>query len=145
MDVYKKSARLARQFARAYPTELSERLEWWSTQLGIERPRFLRLLGLSAQQAAQAKTRDLKEILKDPSWEANAWGLEGNLVRLIAFFSYDPRALVKYLQQPVVPSEQAEPLDVLVRHMHKGGGDGLIYLILSLIAARNSAVTPCES
>jgi hypothetical protein len=138
MDVYEKTARRARQFGRSYPVGLADQLEWWGQQLGIERKHFLRLLGMSARQAEQAKTKDLKEIVADPQWEPNAVGLEGNLVRLHMLLGHDLSSLRDHLRQPAAPGEK-EPLDQLVRRMHEGGTDWLPYLLASLAAARNGA------
>jgi hypothetical protein len=100
MRIYRKTEELANQFDAAYAEELSARLEWWSTTLGIDRVRLLRLIGLSARQAEKSQDTDLKAILQGPEWEANAQLLEGGLHRLLSLFHYDLHALAERLHGP---------------------------------------------
>jgi hypothetical protein len=53
MPTHKKAQELADAFETAYPDELPERLKWWCRVLGIDRVRFLRMMGMSPASVAQ--------------------------------------------------------------------------------------------
>ena len=89
MRIYRKTAELAKKFDAVYPEELSARLQWLCKVLDIDRVRLLRMIGMSAQEAAQRRNKDLKDLLKNPEWAQNAWLVEGTLHRLLALFHYD--------------------------------------------------------
>jgi hypothetical protein len=108
MSIYHKTDELAKRFDAAYPDELSARLLWWCAALGIDQARLLRLIGMSAPQAAQRKSVDLKEILKSPEWEEKARLVEGMLHRLLALFHYDWHALAERIHEPVAKAEGEE-------------------------------------
>src|SRR5262249_39759726 len=108
MQVYRKSAELARKFDAAYPEELSARMQWWSKALGIDRRRLLRMIGMSAAEARGRKRENLKKILTNPQWEANALLVEGGLHRLLALFHYDWHILADRIHAPVASAEQGE-------------------------------------
>jgi hypothetical protein len=160
MDVYRKTTRLARQFEKDYPPELAQRLRWWGRALGIDRVRLLRMMGMSARQASQAKDRALQDILRDSEWEQKAWVLEGNLVRLLSLFGFDQHALAERIHLPVVPPESEEPsrvsrrqgevvslrstprgadADLLLKRMAQGGPDSLSDLLSVLVVTPNGA------
>lgn len=160
MRIYRQTEALAKKFEAAYPGELSARLRWWSRTLGIDRVRLLRMLGLSARQAEGRKGQDLKEILKDSDWEANAQVLEGGLHRLLALFRYDWHALAERVHAPVAETEQGEPSrvvrgkgevkrlretpngdasDLLINRMAEGGAQSLAALVACPAASQDGA------
>src|SRR5215472_3686593 len=98
-SIYRKVERNARELAKTYPVELAARLEWWGEALGIDRVRLLRMIGLSARQAARRKEDDLNEILKRREWADNALGVEGLLLRLLTFYHHDVRAVAENIRQ----------------------------------------------
>jgi chemotaxis response regulator CheB len=76
-------------FRKAYPPKLPDRLRWWSHVLGIDRRRFVMLLGASSADALKYRT-----------WEAivshhseNAWRVDETLAELVSMYSYDWKAL----------------------------------------------------
>jgi hypothetical protein len=85
MTTYQNNVRKARQGEKPYPEERAARLAWWGEALGIDRVRLLRMIGLSARQAARRKDDDLKAIVDSRKWADNALGLEGLLVYLLSF------------------------------------------------------------
>jgi hypothetical protein len=134
MLAYKKTEELAKEFDQAYPTELSARLEWWSQALGIDRVPFLRLLGMSARQASQFKSEDLKVVLERPEWEERAWLVEGRLHRLLSLFQYDWRTLAKRIHEPARSTAGEESAHLsrkgTVKHLTRPpNGDGSEMLI----------------
>jgi hypothetical protein len=154
MPIYKKTAELARKFDAAYPQELSARLQWWGEALGIDRVRLLRLIGMSAHQAASlTKSEDLFEVLKDPQWEKNAQMVEGSLHTLLSLFQYDWHALAERIHSPLAEG-QGEPhsrtkrrngkvtglrytpngasSDLLINRMAEGGPESLSALVAYL-------------
>ncbi len=166
MDIYSKTARLANRFESVYPSELPERLRWWRTALGIDRTRLLRLIGLSARQAALARAKELKDVLEDAAVRQRAWLLEGSLVRLLSLYRYDWRALAEQLHRPGAlphadePSRTARraaevaPLrhapsgaapDLLIDRLAEGGPDSLSGLLAYLAESRNGAGKTEES
>jgi hypothetical protein len=108
MQIYRKTAELAKKFDAAYPEELFARLEWWAKTLGIDRIRLLRMIGMSPREAVKRKGEDLKEIVASPDWEANAQLVEGGLNRLLSLFHYDWHMLADRIHGPVVEKEQTE-------------------------------------
>jgi hypothetical protein len=160
MSIYKKLGAQATKFEKAYPQDLPARLEWWCTNLGIDRVRLLRMIGLSARQAARRKQDDLKEILKDPEWADNALGLEGNLVILLSLHHYDWHALAELIREASVktPADESsrpsrrkgetkrlpsapngDPPDLLLYRIATGGHESLSALTSYLIGLRNGA------
>ncbi|HVC96780.1 MAG TPA: hypothetical protein VND64_24085 [Pirellulales bacterium] len=109
MHCYTTIERLAKEFDRVYPPELSARLGWWRHVLGIDSARFLRMLGMSAEQAARRKGEDFEGILEDPGWEENALLVEGSLHRLLSLFHYDWHALAARIHAPVVKTKNGMP------------------------------------
>jgi hypothetical protein len=93
MPSYRKARELATKFDREYPETLPDRLAWWCRILGIDRPRFLRMMGLSAAQARKEQNTGWDELLKRKHLEENAWWVEGKLSELLAMFDYDWNAL----------------------------------------------------
>ncbi len=92
-----RTARLADEFAASYPATLPERLEWLSENLRIYRPRFLRLMGLAADEAEM--DLDTPWEVMASRWEDRAWWIEELLCQLIALFDYDWKALANRLHQ----------------------------------------------
>ena len=99
MPTHKKARQLATEFERAYPETLSERLAWWCRILGINRFRFLRMMGLSSDEADNQKNKNWEAILKKKEWEENGWWIEGKLHDLLSLFDYDWKALAERLHQ----------------------------------------------
>jgi hypothetical protein len=64
MPSHRKARQLATKFDRAYPKTLSARLAWWCRVLGIDRPRLLRMMGLSANEATRQKDTSWSDLLK---------------------------------------------------------------------------------
>ncbi|MBI3469309.1 MAG: hypothetical protein HY000_40415 [Planctomycetes bacterium] len=95
-----KARQLATKFDKAYPESLAERLTWWCHVLGIDHSRFLRLMGMSADEANRAKDASWSDLLEHKQWEENAWWVEGKLHELLALFDYDWNALAERLRQP---------------------------------------------
>jgi hypothetical protein len=112
MRVSSKTTDWARKIDAVYPEELSARLQWWSDVLGLDRPRLLRMIGLSARQAAERKDQDLKDILQSADWEANAQLVEGGLLRLLSLFHYDWQALAERIHGMSVATEGEKPTRV---------------------------------
>ena len=156
MRIYRTTEELARKFDAAYPEELPARLLWWSTTLGIDRVRLLRMIGMPPRQAGERKGEDLKEILRGADWEANAQLLEGGLHRLLALFHYDWHALAQRIHGSLVETEQGEPSrvtrrkeevqrrrytpnggasDLLINRMAEGGPRSLSVLFAYLAAS----------
>jgi hypothetical protein len=65
-SIYRKVARNAREFEKSYPEGLAAQLEWWRDALGLDRARLLRMIRMSARQAARRKDDDLREIVASP-------------------------------------------------------------------------------
>src|SRR5579871_1144840 len=93
MPSHRKARELATKFDREYPEALPDRLAWWCRVLGIDRSRFLRMMGLSVAQARKEQNTSWSELLKKKEWEENAWWVEGKLSELLAMFDYDWKAL----------------------------------------------------
>lgn len=108
MDIYRKSASLAKRFDAQYPDGLPDRLVWWRETLGIDRKRFLRMLGFDAHQAAKKANYELEDILKNPTWEARASVVEGTLHRLLSLYGYDWKALAASLRSAAVQGASLE-------------------------------------
>ena len=58
MPTHEKARELADAFEAAYPEELPKRLQWWCRVLGIDRVRFLRMMGMSVIEAKEKKTQE---------------------------------------------------------------------------------------
>lgn len=93
MPSHEKAHELATEFEKAYPTTLAKRLEWWRQVLGINRPRLLRMMGMSADEARRQSDAGWDDVFKKKEWEENAWWVEGKLHDLLALFDYDWNAL----------------------------------------------------
>src|SRR5262249_31176028 len=100
MDIYRKITAASRKFFAAYPKELAAQLEWWAKVLHWDRVSLLRLLGLSAEEAARRQGEDLKEILKDPECEASGQSVEWMLTPHLSLCHYDWRAVADTLRAP---------------------------------------------
>jgi hypothetical protein len=140
-------ARPADEFAAFYPTSLPRRLEWLSENLLIERPRFLRLMGLTPQEVEQNLDAPWEAVAE--RWQIRAIQVSELLGRLIAEFRSDWRPLAQHLHQlaegtqrqpapPVPPEFHAARLDVLPLHerekvlltlIAEGGPGDLTWLI----------------
>lgn len=114
-DIYKESESLAKKFDSVYPEDLSARLEWWRTTLGIDHIRFLRMLGLTKAQAAERQSQELARILENPEWQNNAWLVEGGLHRLLSMYGYDWTALAARLHLSESERTQPDPSKTLRR------------------------------
>ena len=109
MPTHKKARELANAFEAAYPDELPKRLQWWCCVLGIDRVRFLRMMGMSATEAKERENQEWDTILQDPNLADTGWWVEGKLHELLSLFDYDWKALSERLHQPLVQTEGAEP------------------------------------
>jgi hypothetical protein len=89
MPSHRKARQLATKFDKEYPPTLSARLAWWCRVLGIDRPRFLRMMGMSADEATRERDTSWSDLLKKKDWQENAWWVEGKLHDLLALFDYD--------------------------------------------------------
>src|SRR4051812_4500053 len=98
MLTHRQIHQMAIQYEKAFPTTLAGRLEWWDRVVKINRVLFLRLLGMSPQQAAENKDRDWEEILQDPEWENRGIGLEYRLDNLLTIYHYDFKGFADILQ-----------------------------------------------
>jgi hypothetical protein len=112
MPTQKRARELADAFEKAYPAGLPERLQWWCRVLGIDRVRFLRMMGMSAKEAKEKSSQDWKTILQDHDWLDRGWWVEGKLHELLSLFDYDWRALSERLHQRLVQPEGGEPTQV---------------------------------
>lgn len=101
MPTHRKARQLATEFEKVYPEALPERLAWWCHVLGIHRARFLRMMGMSADEANTHKNESWEAILAKKEWEENGWWVEGKLHELVTLFDYDWRALAEQLHQTV--------------------------------------------
>jgi hypothetical protein len=99
MPTHARARQLAAEFENAYPDTLPERFAWWCRTLGIDRPRLLRMLGMSADEANSHKSSRWEAILDNKEWAENGWWVEGKLHELLALFDYDWRALAEWLHQ----------------------------------------------
>jgi hypothetical protein len=156
---YRKIARNVRESEKPYPEGLVARLQWWREALGMDRVRFLRMIGMSSRQAARRKDDDLKEIIESREWADNALGLEGLLVRLVSFYRDDPRVLAESIRESAAarrektsqPTEAKSAIkrpharrngkdsDVWADRIHEGGPDALGALISYLIESQAEA------
>src|SRR5258708_677559 len=100
-------ARLADEFEASYPDTLPRRLEWLSNSLRIDRPRFLRLMGLAPGEVEQNLDAPW-EVLAE-RWEDRAWWIEELLCQLIARFGYDWKTLANRLHQLAEDAACPEP------------------------------------
>ena len=156
---YRKIARNVRESEKPYPEGLVARLQWWRAALGIDRVRFLRMIGMSARQAARRKDDDWNEIIASREWADNALGLEGLLVHLVSFFHDDPRVLAEWVRDSVAARREetshapgaksaikrpharrnGKDSDVWADRIHEGGPDALGALISYLIESQAEA------
>jgi hypothetical protein len=95
-----KARQFATKFDKVYPPSLPERLAWWEDKLGINRSRFLQMMGMSAGEANREKDANWSDLLKKKEREENAWWVEGKLHELLALFDYDWIALAERLHHP---------------------------------------------
>jgi hypothetical protein len=140
MPSHQKARQLATEFENVYPQTLPERLAWWSRVLGIARPRFLRMMGMSAEEASRQKDKNWEVILEKKEWEENGWWVEGKLHELLALFDYDWRALAERLHQ-AGPANGEEfnrvprPKEDMARQPYLPSGDGTEVLLDQLTRA----------
>ena len=97
MPSYHEARKLATKFDKEYPETLPNRLAWWCRVLGIDRPRFLRMIGMSADEANKEQDTSWSDLLKKKELEENAWWVEGKLHDLLALFDYDWESLSERL------------------------------------------------
>jgi hypothetical protein len=112
MPTYERARELADAFEAAYPEELPQRLQWWCRVLGIDRVRFLRLMGMSTKEAKAKKSQEWQTILQDENWMNKGWWVEGKLHELLSLFDYDWQALAAHLRHLQVRAEGEEPTRV---------------------------------
>ena len=94
----------AERFEQEAPESLPERLQWWSTRLGIDRVRLLRLMGMTHSEALRRRTNSLVEIVAER--EEGAEQADDMLGRLLAFFEYDLDAFCLALHHPIGPEHR---------------------------------------
>ncbi|HEV3256492.1 MAG TPA: hypothetical protein VG013_06420 [Gemmataceae bacterium] len=102
-----RAARLADEFVASYPESLPRRLGWLSENLRIDRPRFLRQIGLAPDEVEKNLDTPWEVIAKQ--WEDQAWWVEELLCQLIALFSYDWRTLANRLHQLAADANRPQP------------------------------------
>jgi hypothetical protein len=137
MPTYKKARQLAKAFEAKYPKALADRLEWWSQVLGVNRQRFLRMMGMSADEANRQKDESWEAILKRKESEENGWWVEGKLHELLTLFDYDWKALAERLHQPLQANEKAATRVTrrkgdIVQLQYAPGGEGTEILLNQL-------------
>lgn len=108
MPSYQKARELATKFDEGYPETLPDRLTWWCRVLRIDRPRFLRMMGMSAEEARKEEKASWSDLLKKKEWQENAWWVEGKLHGLLALFDYDWKSLSELLH-PGADARKEEP------------------------------------
>jgi hypothetical protein len=123
--------RLARAFERVYPETLPERLQWWSDVLGIDRVRFLRVLGMTQEEANASRAVPWSEILK--TREDQGWWVDGALGELLALFSYDWKAFASWFHQNEAQARRAGGRNLRATLPGPGGWASLAALIDALI------------
>ncbi|MBV9123867.1 MAG: hypothetical protein JO112_10960 [Planctomycetes bacterium] len=106
MPAERRAAQLGEEFHASYPDTLPGRLEWLANHLDIDRPRFLRLMGLTPDEVEANLQTPWKVIFAQ--WKDEARWIEELLCQLIAFFGYDWKALANRLHQPTVESARPE-------------------------------------
>jgi hypothetical protein len=106
MAAERRAARLGEEFDESYPDILPGRLQWLADHLRIDRPRFLRLMGLTPDEV-KANLHAPWEVIVE-QWEDEAWWVEELLCQLIALFGYDWRALAHRLHQPAEAAVRPE-------------------------------------
>lgn len=109
MPSYQKARELATKFDKEYPEALPDRLAWWCCVLGIDRSRFLRMMGMSADEARKEQNTSWSDLLKKKECEENAWWVEGKLHGLLALFDYDWKALSDRLHREADARRGDEP------------------------------------
>jgi len=75
-------------------------MEWWDKQLGVDRVRLLRILGMSEDEAKAKQSESWNTILQEEYWSERGWWLEGKLQGLLVLFDYDLKALAGQLHGP---------------------------------------------
>jgi hypothetical protein len=158
MPSHEKAYELATEFENAYPQTLAERLEWWRHALGIDRPRLLRMIGMSAAEARRQQGASWDDLFKKKEWEESAWWVEGKLHELLALFDYDWKALSDRLHHGAdssreeqtkvnrkkgdIPKLRYNPsndgTETLLNQLAKGGPDSFSALIKYLGSERSS-------
>jgi hypothetical protein len=139
MPTHKRARELADAFEAAYPEELPQRLQWWGRVLGIDRVRFLRLMGMSVKEAREKKSQEWDTILQDRDWSEKGWWLEGKLHELLSLFAYDWKALAEHLcnlqaqAQGEEPNHVTGPKGTVERSWYGPNGEGTERL-LNLLA-----------
>jgi hypothetical protein len=98
MAAERRAARLGEEFDASYPHTLPSRLEWLADHLRIDRPRFLRLMGLAPHEV-EANLHAPWEVITE-RWQEQARWVGELLCQLIALFGYDWRVLADRLHQP---------------------------------------------
>jgi hypothetical protein len=148
MDTERRAERLGEEFDESYPDTLPGRLEWIADHLRIDRPRLLRLMGLTPDEV-EANLHAPWDVIAQ-QWEDEAWWVEELLCQLIALFGYDWRALANRLHQPADAGARSEfervsrpaghidrlwavrPCDreeTLLARISQGGPDVLVWLV----------------
>lgn len=158
MPSHEKARELALEFEKAYPEALAERLEWWCHVLGIDRPRLLRMMGMSAAEVRRQRDASWEDLFKKKEWEENAWWVEGKLHDLLALFDYDWKALSERLHHGTDTSREEQTkvqrkkgditklqyipsndgTETLLNQLAKGGPDSFSALITYLGRERSS-------
>jgi hypothetical protein len=159
MSIYRKIEQNVRELEKSYPEGLAARLEWWCAALGIDRVRLLRMIGMSARQAARRKDDDLNEILKRREWADHALGLVELLGRLLSLYHHDLRAVAENIRRASMTrreetSQAARPRsgikrpqarrngklsEILLDRIHQGGSQALTSLYGYLIESQAEA------
>jgi hypothetical protein len=140
MPTHQKARQLATEFENVYPKTLPERLAWWCRVLGVDRSRFLRMMGMSAHEANSQKHRSWEAILDKKEWEESGWWVEGKLHELLALFDYDWRALTARLHQTVQANGEeltrvTRPQGDVAKRQYTPSGDGTEILLNQLAKA----------
>jgi hypothetical protein len=151
MDIYKKIDATIRKFRKVYPRELAAQLPWWEEVLGLDRVKLLRLIGLSASQAARRKDEDLELILENPEWKTRAVEIESMLCNLLPYFHHDWNVLAESIRNSAAqwreaPSPNGNGMvrevsneatsEQLLQRLAAGGPDWMSLLMGYLITAQ---------
>jgi hypothetical protein len=123
MPTHRKARQLATEFENVYPATLPERLAWWCHVLGVNRSRFLRMMGMSLDEAHRQANSSWEALLKNKEWQEHGWWVEGKLHDLLALFDYDWRALAERLHQNAQASgHETSPNGDIRKLAHVPGG-----------------------
>jgi hypothetical protein len=87
--------RMVEDFERDYPNSLPERLKWWSRELGIEKVRLFRLLGMSATEAKRTPWAALKRAVSERKDRAEQ--VDEMLGQILASYDYNLAAMKEAL------------------------------------------------